>query len=134
MFLLTLLHLHHLLTIMPVLHLPVPENQFLISKVNFTFIKVNIEESLEYMELPDVLLNKELDPLAMTNLCFTAFKDPVPVPDLQSQYLFQVYKPKGNDNGGLEFIQVPPVFQAGHFVCLASKRQAPGHTLPGATM
>ena len=88
MFLLTLLHLDHLLTMMPVFHLPVPENQFLIDKDNFTFIKVNIEESLEYVELPDMLLNEELDPLAMTNLCFTVFKDLIPVPDLQSQYLF----------------------------------------------
>ena len=88
MFPLTLLHLHHLFTTMPVLHLPVPENQFPIDKNNFMFIKVNIEESLEYMELPDVPLNEELDPLAMTNLHFTAFKDPVPVPDLQSQYPF----------------------------------------------
>ena len=76
------LHLHHLLTMMPVLHLPVPKNQFLINKNNFTFIKVNIEESLEYMELPDVPLNKKLDPLAMMNLHFAAFKDPVPVQDL----------------------------------------------------
>ena len=52
------------------------------------FIKVNIKESLEYVELQDVLLNKELDPLAMMNLCFTAFKNPVPVLDLQSQFLF----------------------------------------------
>ena len=88
MFLLTHLHLHHLLTMMPVLHLPVPKNQFPIDKDNFTFIKVNIEESLEYMELPDMPLNEELDPLAMTNLCFAAFKDPVPVLDLQSQYPF----------------------------------------------
>ena len=88
MFLLTLFHLHHLLTVMPVLHLPVPENQFPIDKNNFTFIKVNIEESLEYMELPDMPLNEELDPLAMMNLHFTAFKDLVPIPDLQSQYPF----------------------------------------------
>ena len=60
-----------------------------------------------------MLLNKELDPLTMTNLCFTVFKDPIPVPDLQSQYPFQAYRPKGNDDGGLEFVQVPPVFQAG---------------------
>ena len=82
------LHLHHLLTVMPVLHLPVPKNQFLINKDNFIFVKVNIEKSLEYMELPDVLLNEELDPLAMMNLCFAVFKDPVSVPDLQSQYPF----------------------------------------------
>ena len=88
MFLLTLLHLHHLLTTMPVLHISVPKNQFLINKDNFTFIKVNIEESLEYMELPDMLLNEELDPLVMTNLHFAAFKDPVLVLDLQSQYPF----------------------------------------------
>ena len=113
MFLLTLFHLHHLLTAMPVLHLPVPKNQFLIDKDNFIFIKVNIEESLEYVELPDVPLNEELDPLAMMNLCFAVFKDLVPVLDLWSQYLFQAYRPKDNDNGGLEFIQVPPVFQAG---------------------
>ena len=113
MFLLIHLHLHHLYIAMPVLYLPVPKNQFLINKDNFTFVKVNIEESLEYVELPDMPLNKELDPLAMMNLCFAAFKDPVPVPDLQSQYLFQVYRPKGNDDGGLEFVQVPPVFQAG---------------------
>ena len=123
MFLLTLLHLHHLLTAMPVLHLPVPENQFQIDKDNFTFVKVNIEESLEYMELPNVLLNKELDPLAMMNLCFTAFKDPIPVPDLQSQYLFQAYRSKGNNNGGLEFIQIPPVFQA-RALCPLSLQEA----------
>ena len=82
------LHLYHFLTAMPVLHLPVPENQFLINKDNFTFIKVNIEESLENVELPDVLLNEELDPLAIMNLHFAAFKDPVPVLDLQSQYPF----------------------------------------------
>ena len=87
MFLLIHLHLYHL-TVMPVLHLPVPKNQFLINKDNFMFVKVNIEESLEYVELPDMLLNEELDPLAMTNLCFTAFKDLVLVPDLQSQYPF----------------------------------------------
>ena len=104
------LHLHHLHTTMPVLHLPVPENQFPINKDNFTFVKVNIEENLEYVGLQDVLLNKELDPLAMTNLCFTAFKDPVSVPDLQSQFPFQVYRPRGDDDEGLEFIQVPPVF------------------------
>ena len=73
---------------MPVLHFPVPKNQFPINKDNFMFIKVNIEESLEYVELPDMLLNEELDPLAMMNLCFAAFKDPVLVLDLQSQYSF----------------------------------------------
>ena len=97
---------------MPVLHLPVPENQFPVDKDNFMFVKVDIEESLEYMELPDVLLNKELDPLAMMNLCFTAFKDPVPVPDLQSQFPFQAYRPRGDNDGRLDFVQVPPVFQA----------------------
>ena len=112
MFLLIHLHLHHLLTAIPVLHLLAPENQFLINKDNFTFIKVNIEESLEYLELPDMPLNKELDLLAMMNLCFTVFKDLVPVLNLQSQYLFQAYRPKGNNNRGLEFIQVLPVFQA----------------------
>ena len=112
MFLFIHLHLHHLLTMMPVLHLPVPKNQFPINKDNFMFIKVNIEESLEYVELPDVLLNKELDPLAMTNLCFAVFKDPVPVPDLQSQIPFQAYRPRGDNDGRLDFVQVPPVFQA----------------------
>ena len=67
---------------MPILHLPVPENLFLIEKDNFTFMKVMSEESLEYMELQDVLLNHKLDPLTMTNLCFTAFKNPVPTLDL----------------------------------------------------
>ena len=67
---------------MPILHLPVPKNQFLVDKNNFMFIKVDIEESLEYMELPDMLLNEELDPLTMMNLCFTVFKDLVPVLDL----------------------------------------------------
>ena len=123
MFPLILLYLHHLLTTMPVLNLLVSENQFLINKDNFMFIKVNIEESLEYVKLPDVLLNEELDPLAMTNLCFTAFKDLVPVPDLQSQYLFQAYRPKGNNNRGLEFIQVPLVFQA-RALCLLSLQEA----------
>ena len=52
------------------------------------FIKVNIEETLEYVELQAMPLNEKLDLLAMTNLHFTAFKDPVPVPDLQSQFLF----------------------------------------------
>ena len=52
------------------------------------FVKVNIKESLEYVELSDVPLNKELDLLAMTNLCFTAFKDLVPVLDLQSHFPF----------------------------------------------
>ena len=66
-----------------------------------------------------MLLNKELDPLAMTNLYFAAFKDLVPVPDLQSQFPFQAYRPKGNNDGGLEFIQVPLVFQAGAFHLLS---------------
>ena len=95
---------------MPVLHLPVPKNQFPVDKDSLTFIKVNIEESLEYVELPDVPLNEELDPLAMINLYFAAFKDPVPVLDLQSQFPFQAYRPKGDDDGGLEFVQVPSVF------------------------
>ena len=87
------------------------------------FVKVNIEESLEYMKLLDVLLNEELDPLVMMNLHFAAFKDPVSVLDLQSQYPFQVSRPKGNDDGGLEFIQVPPVFQA-RALCLLSLQEA----------
>ena len=83
------LHLHHLhTTTMPVLHLPVPKNPFPIEKDNFTFVKVMSEESLEYVELQDVPLNHELDLLTMTNLHFAAFKDPVPTPDLQSQYPF----------------------------------------------
>ena len=123
MFLFIHLHLHHLFTMMPVLHLPVPKNQFPINKDNFMFIKVNIEKSLEYVELPDVLLNKELDPLAMKNLCFAVFKDPVPVPDLQSQFLFQAYKLKGNSDGGLEFVQVPLIFQA-KVLCLLSLHEA----------
>ena len=69
---------------MPVLHLPVLENPFPIEKDNFTFVKVMSEESLEYMELQDVLLNHELDPLTMMNLRFAAFKDPDPTPNLQS--------------------------------------------------
>ena len=73
---------------MPVLHLPVPENPFLIEKDNFTFVKVMSEESLEYMELQDMPLNHELDLLTMMNLCFAAFKDLVPTPDLQSQFPF----------------------------------------------
>ena len=117
------LHLHHLLTTMPVLHLPIPKNQFPINKDNFTFVKVNIEESLEYMELQDMSLNEELDPLVVTNLHFAAFKDLVPVPDLQSQFLFQVCRPKGDDNRGLECIQIPPVFQAGA-LCLLSLQEA----------
>ena len=48
----------------------------------------------------------------MTNLYFAAFKDLVPVLDLQSQFPFQACRSKGDDDGGLEFIQVPPVFQA----------------------
>ena len=43
------------------------------------------KESLEYVELPDVPLNEKLDPLMMTNLHFTAFKDPVPVLSVQVQ-------------------------------------------------
>ena len=78
-------HLHHLLIMMSVFHLPVPKNQFPIDKGNFTLIKVDAEESLEYVELPDVPLNKKLDPLMMTNLYFTAFKDPVPVLSVQVQ-------------------------------------------------
>ena len=81
-------HLHHPHITMPVLHLPVPENPFLIKKDNFTFVKVMSKESLEYMELQDVPLNHELDPLTMTNLHFAAFKDPVPTLDLQSQFPF----------------------------------------------
>ena len=88
MFPLIHLHLHHLHTVISVLHLPVPENQFPVNKDNFMFIKVNIEESLEYVELPDMPLNEKLDPLAMINLHFTAFKDLVPVLDLQSQFPF----------------------------------------------
>ena len=79
---LILIHLHHLLTMMSVLHLPVPENQFPVDKDNFMFVKVDVEESLEYVELPDVSLNKELDPLMMTNLHFTMFKDLVSILDL----------------------------------------------------
>ena len=79
------LHLH---TAMPILHLPVSENQFPVNKHNFMFIKVNIEESLEYVELQDMPLNEELDLITMTNLCFTVFKDLVPVLDLQSQFSF----------------------------------------------
>ena len=95
---------------MPILHLPVPENPFLIEKDNFTFVKVMSEESLEYVELQDMLLNHELDPLTMTNLCFTAFKDAVPTPDLQSQFPFQAFRPKGDRDKGYEFIPVPPIF------------------------
>ena len=73
---------------MPILHLPVSENPFPIKKDNFTFVKVISEESLEYVELQDVPLNHELDPLMMTNLRFTAFKDLVLTPDLLSQYPF----------------------------------------------
>ena len=75
------------------------------------------------MELLDVPLNKELDPLAMMNLCFTAFKDPVSVLDLQSQFPFQAYRPKGNNNRGLEFVQVPLVFQA-RALCPLSLQEA----------
>ena len=117
------LHHYHLHTIMPVLHLPVSEHQFPINKNNFMFVKVNIKESLEYVELSDVPLNKELDLLAMTNLCFTAFKDLVPVLDLQSHFPFWAYRPKGNNDRGLEFVQVPPVFQAGA-LCLLSLQEA----------
>ena len=67
------LHLHHLLTAMPVLHFPVSKNQFPVDKDNFIFVKVDIEECLEYVELPDVLLNEELDPITMMNLCFAVF-------------------------------------------------------------
>ena len=56
--------------------------------LNITFMKVMSEESLEYVELQDVPLNHKLDPLTMTNLRFTAFKDPVPTLDLQSQFPF----------------------------------------------
>ena len=44
-------HLHHPHIMMPILHLLVPENPFLIKKDNFTFVKVMSEESLEYVEL-----------------------------------------------------------------------------------
>ena len=81
-------HFHHPHTMMPVLHLPVPENPFPIEKDNFTFVKVMSEESLEYVELQDVLLNHKLDLLTMMNLHFAAFKDLVPTPDLQSQFPF----------------------------------------------
>ena len=70
---------------MPVLHLPVSENQFPVDKDNFIFIKVDIEKSLEYVELQDMPLNKKLDPLTMMNLHFTTFKDPVSVPSVQTQ-------------------------------------------------
>ena len=96
---------------MPVLHLPVPKNPFPIEKDNFTFVKVMSEESLEYVELQDVLLNHELDPLTMTNLCFAAFKDPVPTPDLQSQYPFRAFRPKGDGEEGYEFVPIPLIFQ-----------------------
>ena len=112
MFHLILIHLHHLLITMPVLHLPVPENQFPIDKDNFTFVKINIEKSLEYMELPDMLLNKKLDPLIIMDLHFAAFKNLVPILDLQSQFLFQVFRPRDDDDGGLKYIKVPPIFQA----------------------
>ena len=96
---------------MPVLHLPVPKNPFPIEKDNFTFVKVMSEESLEYVELQDVPLNHELDPLTMTNLHFTAFKDLVPIPDLQSQFPFQAFRPKGDRDEGYKFIPVPLIFQ-----------------------
>ena len=51
-------------------------------------MKVMSEESLEYVELQDVLINHELDLLTMMNLRFAAFKDLVPTPDLQSQFPF----------------------------------------------
>ena len=73
---------------MSVLHLPVPENPFLIEKDNFTFMKVMSKESLENLELQDVPLNHKLDPLTMMNLCFAAFKDLVPTLDLLSQFPF----------------------------------------------
>ena len=111
MFLLIHPHLHHLHIPMPVLHLPVPENPFLIEKDNFTFVKVMSKESLEYMELQDVLLNHELDPLTMMNLCFTVFKDPVLTPDLLSQYPFRAFRPKGDGEEGYEFIPVPLIYQ-----------------------
>ena len=88
MFLLIHPHLHHPHITTPILHLPVPENPFPIEKDNFTFVKVMSEESLEYVELQDVLLNHKLDPLTMMNLCFAAFKDLVLTPDLLSQYPF----------------------------------------------
>ena len=96
---------------MPVLHLPVPENPFPIEKDNFTFVKVMSEESLEYMELQDVPLNHELDPLTMTNLRFAAFKDLVPTLDLQSQFPFRAFRPKGYGEEGYEFVPVPLIFQ-----------------------
>ena len=96
---------------MPILHLPVPENPFLIEKDNFTFMKVISEESLEYMELQDVPLNHELDPLTMTNLRFAAFKDLVPTPDLLSQFPFRAFRPKGDGDKGYEFIPIPLIFQ-----------------------
>ena len=105
------LHLHHPHTMMPILHLPVPENPFPIEKDNFTFVKVMSEESLEYVELQDVPLNHELDPLTMTNLRFTVFKDLVPTPDLQSQYPFRAFRPKGDGEEGYEFVPVPLIFQ-----------------------
>ena len=103
-------HLHHPRITMPILHLPVPENPFPIEKDNFTFVKVMSEESLEYMELQDVPLNHELDLLTMTNLCFTAFKDLVPTPDLLSQFPFQAFRPKRDGDKGYEFIPVPLIF------------------------
>ena len=128
-------HLHHPHTMMPVLHLPVPENPFPIEKDNFTFMKVISEESLEYVELQDVPLNHELDLLTMTNLCFAAFKDLVPTPDLLSQFPFRAFRPKGDGDEGYEFIPVPLIFQtkalhplslqeASMASRLASKRQA----------
>ena len=104
-------HLHHPHTTMPVLHLPVLENPFPIKKDNFTFMKVMSEESLEYVELQDMPLNRELDPLTMTNLRFAAFRDPVPNPDLQSQYPFRAFRPKEDGEEGYEFIPIPLIFQ-----------------------
>ena len=96
---------------MPVLHLPVPENPFPIEKDNFTFVKVMSEESLEYVKLQDVPLNHKLDPLTMTNLRFAVFKDPVPTPDLLSQYPFRAFRPKGDGEEGYKFIPIPLIFQ-----------------------
>ena len=105
-------HLHYLCIMVPVLHFPVPENQFPVNKDNFIFVKFNKEESLEYVELSDMLLNKELDSLTIMNLCFAAFKDLVPVLDLQSQIPSWAFRLTDNDDGGLEYVKVPPIFQA----------------------
>ena len=96
---------------MPVFHLLVPENPFLIKKDNFTFVKVMSKESLEYVELQDVPLNHELDPLTMMNLRFAVFKDLDPTPNLQSQFPFRAFRPKGDRDEGYEFIPVPLIFQ-----------------------